>query len=275
MKIKGKTALVAGATRGIGLAIARKLAAAGARLFMPWHDWPKDSEAVQDEFSRLNAGHIFIEADLRNTDNVKSLFEIFKQEADALHILINNIERGGMPIVHGPYSREINRDQWQLELDTTLLAKKLLFDNSLPFLKKADEAAVINITSIAGLVGRSGPAGLIFSDGYAVANKGVASFTENWARLGAPTVRVNEVMLGFIDTRHGKYTRGWHALSEQEKSDILQHTLLERTGTPDEVADTVMFLLKNADYMTGSVVRLDGGYVVGGESVPPIPDGII
>ena len=275
MKIKGKTALVAGATRGIGLAIARKLAADGVRLVLPWYDWPEDSKAVRDEFSQLDAGHIFIEADLRNNRAVENLFEGIRGATGVLHILINNIERGGMPIVHGSYSREINREQWRLEMDTTLLAKRLLFENALPLLKKADEATVINISSIAGLVGRSGPAGLLFSDGYAAANRGVSSLTETWARLGAPTIRVNEIMLGLIDTRHGRSTRGWDALTEQEKADLLQHTLLERTGTPEEVAQTVMYLVKNADYITGTVIRLDGGYVAGGEKIPLMPDGIL
>jgi 3-oxoacyl-[acyl-carrier protein] reductase len=275
MKIEGKTALVAGATRGIGLAIARKLAADGARLILPWHDWPEDSKAVQDEFSQHNEGHIFLKADLRNNRNVKKLFEIIRQKTETLHILINNIERGGMPVVHGSYSHEINRDQWQLEMDTTLLAKRLLFENALPLLKKADQGTVINISSIAGLVGRNGPAGLLFSDGYSAANRGVSSLTQTWAKLGAPTVRVNELMLGLIDTRHGRLTRGWEALTGQEKTDLLQHTLLQRTGTPEEVAETVMFLIGNADYMTGAVIRLDGGYIGGGEKIPPMPDGII
>lgn len=275
MKIEGKTALVAGATRGIGLAIARKLAADGARLILPWHDWPEDSKAVQDEFSQHNEGHIFLKADLRNNRNVEKLFEIIRQKTETLHILINNIERGGMPVVHGSYSHEINRDQWQLEMDTTLLAKRLLFENALPLLKKADQGTVINISSIAGLVGRNGPAGLLFSDGYSAANRGVSSLTQTWAKLGAPTVRVNELMLGLIDTRHGRLTRGWEALTGQEKTDLLQHTLLQRTGTPEEVAETVMFLIGNADYMTGAVIRLDGGYIGGGEKIPPMPDGII
>ena len=112
-----------------------------------------------------------------------------EKKVGALHILINNIERGGMPVVHGSYDRDVNCDQWQLELNTTLLAKKLIFEACLPLLKKAEQASVINISSIAGLTGRIGPAGLIFSDGYAAANRGIASLTETWARIGAPSVR--------------------------------------------------------------------------------------
>ena len=181
----------------------------------------------------------------------------------------------GMPIVHGSYNRDINSDQWQLELETTLLAKRLVFETCLPLLKKASRASVINISSIAGLTGRSGPAGLIFSDGYAAANRAICSLTETWARVGAPSIRVNELMLGIIDTRHGKNTRGWKNLTSAQKNQMLNHTLLGRTGTPEEVVKTVLFLIRNADYMTGTTIRLDGGFALGGEDIPPMPKGII
>jgi len=276
MKFKNKTALVTGATRGIGLAIAKSLAAKGCRLILPlYDDWPDASKALQEKLSCSKQKHIFIQTDLRNRNDVNTMVSIIQEKVGSLDILINNIERGGMPVVHGSYNQEINRDQWQLELDTTLLAKKLIFEACLPLLKEAEQASVINISSIAGLTGRTGPAGLLFSDGYAAANRGIASFTENWARIGAPSVRVNELMVGLIDTRHGKKTRGWQTLTSKQKKQLLGHTLLGRTGTPKEVVKTVHFLISNADYITGTVIRVDGGFVLGGEEVPPMPDGII
>ncbi|MDW7773399.1 MAG: SDR family oxidoreductase [Desulfobulbaceae bacterium] len=275
MKIEGKTALVAGASRGIGLAIARKLAAEGARLILPWFDWPEDSESMQREFSSTDGCHSFILADLRKSSDVKDMAEMIRRNRGSLHILINNIERGGMPVIHGSYELEVNRDQWQLEMETTLHAKHLLFEYCFPLMKEEQDAAIINISSIAGLTGRSGPAGLIYSDGYAAANCGISTLTKTWARLAAPNVRVNEIMLGLIDTRHGRRTRGWEKLTEQERSDLIGHTLLKRTGTPEEVAETVLFLIKNAAYMTGAVIRLDGGFLLGGEKIPPLPKGIL
>lgn len=273
MKIQGKIALVAGGTRGIGLAIARKLASRGARLVIPTYDWPQDVRSVEEEFSRRQAGHICLKADLRDRGEVGHLVEIVNRTYGCLHILINNIERGGMPVVHGSYDRPVNSEQWQLEMDTTLLAKRHLFENCLPLLKKAEEAVVVNISSIAGIVGRSGPAGLIFSDGYSAANRGTSSLTATWARIGAPRIRVNEIMLGLIDTRHGKKTRGWSSLGTQQRQSLVEHTLLGRTGTPAEVAKAVMFLIQDAGYMTGSVLLLDGGYVLGGDKVPAMPSG--
>lgn len=276
MKLKNKTALVAGATRGIGLAIARSLAAKGVRLILPLHDdWPEDTKSLQKELDPADQKHIFIKTDLRDRKDIKKMIATVGKKIGALHILINNIERGGMPVVHGSYDREINRDQWQLELDTTLLAKKLLFEACLPLLKKAGQASVINISSIAGLTGRTGPAGLIFSDGYAAANRGIATLTESWARIGAPSVRVNELMVGLIDTRHGKKTRGWQALTTGQQKQLLDHTLLGRTGTPEEIVETILFLTEKADYITGTVIRIDGGFMLGGENVPPMPDGVL
>lgn len=273
MKIRGKTALVAGATRGIGLAIARKLAARGARLIIPWFDWPEDAQTVAAEFARRSKEHLLVRTDLRDRHEVENLLRDVHQAYGSLHILVNNIERGGMPVLHGSYTRELNREQWQLEMDTTLLAKRLLFEASLPLLREAGQATVINISSIAGLVGRSGPAGLVFSDGYAAANRGVSSLTATWARIGAPAITVNELMLGLFDTRHGKGTRGWQALTPADRKRLLDHTLLRRTGRPEEAARAVLFLIREAEYMTGSVLRLDGGYVLGGEEVPEMPAG--
>ncbi|MCL7487895.1 MAG: SDR family oxidoreductase [Desulfobulbaceae bacterium] len=276
MKLRKKTALVAGATRGIGLAIARGLAAEGVRLVLPWHDdWPDDAKTLQDEFGDTGGNHILVRADLRERQDVDKVAVAAEKKAGALHILINNIERGGMPIVHGSYERSINRDQWQLELDTTLLAKRLIFESCLPLMQKTGQASVINISSIAAITGRSGPAGLLYSDGYAAANRAIASLTETWARISAPSVRVNEIMLGIFDTRHGRDTRGWQALSTAQKKKLLDHTLLGRTGSPGEVVDTVLFLLQKAEYMTGTTIRLDGGYVLGGEKALPVPDGIL
>ncbi|CAK8722726.1 MAG: 3-oxoacyl-[acyl-carrier protein] reductase [Candidatus Electronema aureum] len=270
MNLAIKNALVLGASRGIGRAIARRLTAEGAQLILPWFDWPESVQEMEEEFS----GHLTLQADLRDAESVQAMSRRIANEYGTLHVLINNIERGGMPVVHGSYRRPVNREQWQLELDTTLHAKWLVFDACLPLLRQAKQAAVVNISSVAAITGRSGPAGLLFSDGYTAANRGISSFTETWARIAAPSIRVNELMLGLIDSRHGPSTKGWSLLKEAEREALLRHTLLGRTGSPEEVAEAALFLLR-ADYMTGATLRLDGGFVLGGEKVPEMPDGVI
>jgi len=275
MNISNKCGLVLGASRGIGLAVAQHLADKGARLALPWFDWPEDVQAMCSRFQNDSQDHITMEADLRQREEVARLVEQIDSRFGRLDFLINNIERGGMPVIHGSYDRDINHEQWQLEMETTLHAKWQVFNQCLPLLKKQAQAAVINISSIAGIVGRSGPAGIIFNDGYAAANRGVGSLTKTWARLGAPSIRVNELMLGFFDTRHGPGTRGWAEMTEQQRQAIIDHTLIGRTGKVEEVVQAVLFLLEHGDFITGTTIRLDGGYTLGGEKIPPMPDGVI
>ncbi len=275
MNIAGKKALVLGASRGIGLAVARTLADQGVRLALPWFDWPESAAAMTKEFGGETGDNLIIQVDLRKPDETAGLMAAIEARLGGLDILINNIERGGMPILHGGYHREVNREQWQLEMETTLHAKWIVFEQALPLLRRSPEAVVVNVSSIAGIIGRSGPAGLLFNDGYAAANRGVSSLTETWARLGAPTIRVNEIMLGLIDQRHGPGTRGWALLAEAQQRELLDHTLLRRTGTPEEVARAVLFLVRDADFMTGTVLRMDGGYVLGGEQPADMPEGML
>jgi len=276
MEIKDKVALVLGGSRGIGRAIARALAEAGARLVLPYHnDWPQESAEMKRDFSGLSANHYATQVDLRDKEQVQRLVGQIRDKFGALHILINNIERGGMPVLHGSYDLEANKGQWDLEMDTSLKAKWLVAHNALPLLKTSGDGVIINISSIAGIVGRTGPAGLIFNDGYAAANRAVASLTQTWARAAAPNVRVNELMLGFFDTRHGEGTRGWKLLEDSERQAIVEHTLLERIGSLEDVVKAVFFLIEAAPFMTGAVLRLDGGYVLGGEKVPDMPRGIL
>ncbi|MFH7321379.1 SDR family NAD(P)-dependent oxidoreductase [Desulfurivibrio sp. D14AmB] len=272
MEISGKRALVLGANRGIGRAVTLDLARHGARVIAGCHDWPADTASLERELAVADDGHRVIVADLRTVAGVRDFFGQLATACNCLDILINNLERGGMPVVHGPYSEE----QWDLEIDTTLKAKWWVMREALPLLKAGGRgAAVVVISSISALVGRSGPAGLLFNDAYAAANRGLASFTETWAREGAPQVRVNELMLGLIKTRHAEETRGWGLLSEEQRRDLLGHTLLGRSGEISEVVRVVNFLISQATYMTGSVIRLDGGYLLGGERPPTMPAGVL
>ncbi len=275
MKIKGKTALVLGSSKGIGKAIGMALIESGARVIFTYYDWPDESEKLKREVKDLVGDHCVIKVDLRDKSQVRDLIADIEKRFGELHILINNIERGGMPVVHGSYDRQVNHEQWELELDTTLKAKWLVFHQALPLMKKSGAGAVVTLSSIAGLIGRSGPAGLLFNDGYAAANRAVGLLTETWARQAAPQVRVNELMLGFVETRHAEGTRGWGLLNAGQKQALVDHTPLARTGTLDEVSKAVFFLIEDATFMTGSVLRLDGGYILGGDRVMPMPDGVL
>ena len=271
MELNGKVALVLGAIKGIGKAIGLSLAEQGVRVALNYYDWEEALEELEQDFGDTGLPHHIIKTNLLEVEKIDALVQQVIDRFGRLDILVNNIERGGWPVVHGTYTVE----QWDLEMETTLRAKRWVFDAALPHLEAAGDGAVINLSSIAGIVGRSGPAGLVFNDGYAAANRGVSALTETWARVAAPRVRVNEIMLGFVATRHAQETRGWGLLQEEEKEALIDHTLLQRTGTTEDVVKAVMFILKDAPFMTGAVLRLDGGYVLGGEKVGPMPKGVL
>jgi 3-oxoacyl-[acyl-carrier protein] reductase len=271
MGLNDKVALVLGAIKGIGKGIGLALANEGAMVALNYYDWEESLPSLEKDFARTRTPHMIIRANLLETDRIRGLIQKVMDHFGRIDILINNIERGGWPIVHGPYTRE----QWDLELETTLRTKRWVFEEALPHLKATGNGVVINISSIAGIVGRSGPAGLIFNEGYSAANRGISLLTETWARIGAPEVRVNEIMLGFFETRHGENTRGWKLLKPEDKAALLSHTLMGRFGRIEDIVHAVLFIIKDAPFMTGSLIRLDGGYVLGGEKTPPMPPGVL
>ena len=271
MELKGKVALVLGAIKGIGKGIGLALAKEGVKVAVNYYDWEASLEQMKHDLEETRAEYLVLRTNLLETDTIPSLVDNTIDRFGRLDILINNIERGGWPVVHGPYVRE----QWDLEMATTLRAKWWVYSAALPHLKASGDGVVINISSIAGLVGRSGPAGRIFNDGYAAANRAISSFTEAWAREAAPEVRVNELMLGLVETRHGPQTRGWGLLTKGQRQEIIDHTPLRRVGCIEDVAKAVLFIIRDATFMTGSILRMDGGYMVGGEYMEPMPRGVM
>lgn len=271
MELDNRVALVLGAVKGIGKGIGLALAGQGVKVALNYFDWEESLDDLKHDFKKIGTEHLILRTNLLKTDKIYDLINKVKEHFGRIDILINNIERGGWPIVHGSYTQE----QWDLEMATTLRAKRCVFEAALPSLKASGNGVVINFSSIAALVGRTGPASYIFNEGYSAANRGVSLLTETWARVGAPEVRVNEIMLGIFETRHGENTRGWGLLTNNQKKALLDHTLLKRTGAIDDVIKTVFFIIRNAPFMTGSVIRLDGGYVLGGEKVEPMPEGVV
>lgn len=271
MEMQGGRALVLGGVKGVGKAIALDLARSGAKVAVIWHDWESFLPALERDLKAVTDDFLILRADLRETAKIAETVDSVARRFGGLNVLVNNIERGGWPAVHGPYTEE----QWDLEFATTLRAKRWAFEAALPHLRKSENACVVNVSSIAGIVGRSGPAAPVFAEGYSSANAGISVLTRTWARMGAPEVRVNEIMLGFFDTRHGPETRGWDILTEDERRAILDHTLLNRTGGLDDVTGAVRFLVNDAPFMTGGTLVLDGGYILGGERTLPVPKGVV
>ena len=275
-ELRDRVVLVPGASRPIGRAIAHSFARRGATLVLPTYpDWPESNQEMEQEFSRAAYDFECLPCDLTSSAQTKAMLTEVNNRFGVLHYLINNIDRGGMPIVHGSYDQEVNSQQWQLEFDTTLKAKHHLYRQSFDLLTNSQDGAVINVSSIAGQIGRSGPASILFSDGYSAANRGITSFTRQWARELAPAVRVNEVMLGLFEGRHGPGTRGWELMDKTQQQGLIGQTLKGRTGTPDEAAEFIYYLAVRARYLTGAVIPFDGGFLLGANRVGEMPEGIL
>ena len=267
MKNNKKVAIVLGAIKGIGKEIAMSLLKQEINIAISYYDWEESLEDLKKDIKKKNC--IIEKVDLRSFKETQNFIKKIIKQYGKIDILINNIERGGWPIVHGKYTDE----QWNIETETTLKAKWNVFEAVFPYIKKSDDGIIINISSIAGIVGRSGPASHIFNDCYSALNRSVSMFTENWAKRCAPNVRVNEIMIGFFETRHGKNTRGWGLLSKKQKKNLIDHTLLKRMGTFDDIIKAIHFLIYDAPFMTGSIIKLDGGYTFGSNKVCDMPLG--
>ena len=141
-----------GAVKGIGKGIGLALAREEAKVALNYFDWEESLDELQKDFAKTGQDYLINKTDLLNTNKIQGLIKKVVNHFGRLDILINNIERGGWPVVHGPYVQ----GQWDLEMATTLRAKQWVFDSALPYLKASGDGVVINFSSIAGMVGRAG-----------------------------------------------------------------------------------------------------------------------
>jgi 3-oxoacyl-[acyl-carrier protein] reductase len=255
MRLEGTVALVTGSSKGIGKAIALTLAQQGVRVVLSYHDRESHAQQTREEFARAGFDYLLVQSNLVHPDNAERLVQQTVEHFGQLDILVNNLERGGWPIIHG----DLHPAQWDLEVNTTLKSKFLCYRAAQPYLRQRPQGCVLNIASIAAHTGRRQLYGQIFADAYAAASAGIITLTQNWAREMAPQVRVNCLMLGLIETRHGPHTLGWRTLPEATRTAIVQQTPLQRLGTLDDVATAALFLIRDAAFMTGQTLVLDGG----------------
>jgi 3-oxoacyl-[acyl-carrier protein] reductase len=240
----GQVALVTGATRGIGRAIATELAKQGARVI-----GTATTQAGADAISAYLA-EIGPEAGrgavLNVTDGAASLalVEALQKEYGAVHILVNNAG-----ITQDQLAMRMKDEEWDAVIATNLTAVGRLSRAVLRGMMKAKQGRIINITSVVGSAGNPGQMN------YAAAKAGVAGMSRALAReIGSRGITVNCIAPGFIDT---DMTR---SLNEQQINALLQQIPLGRFGLPEDIAAAVCFLAsKQAGYVTGTTLHVNGG----------------
>ena len=240
-QLVGKTALVTGATRGIGKAIALELAARGAHVV-----GTATSEAGAQTISELladSAGQGVV-LDVTDPALCEALVARLGQESGGPHILVNNAG-----ITRDALAMRMKDDDWDVVLDTNLSAVFRLSRAVIKNMMKARWGRIINITSVVGSCGNPGQAN------YAAAKAGLAGMARALAReLGSRNITVNCVAPGFIET---DMTR---ALNETQAAAILSQIPLGRLGSPADIASAVAFLASSgAAYITGATLHVNGG----------------
>ncbi len=234
-RLDGKTALVTGASKGIGKAIATELAAAGAAVVVGYRSGKDDAEALATEL-----GGSAIQADVSNAEDAKRLVD----EAGDIDILVNNagLTRDGL-------LARMSDDDWRTVLDTNLASVFYTCRAVTRPMMKKRAGAIVNISSIVGVHGNWG------QTNYAASKAGIIGFTKSLAReLGSRNIRANVVAPGYVKTQLTD------VLPEDATGAMLENTPLGRLGDPEDVAGAVRFLCSDAaSFITGEVLLVDGG----------------
>lgn len=240
--LEGKVALITGGAHRIGAAIARMLHAQGMKLVIHYHTSEKAAHALQNELHKNRPESVMlVRGDLNNGEKLaKNLVFETVESFDRLDVAINNASRF-YPTPVG----KITETQWDDIMGPNLKAPYFLAQAAAPHLKKT-EGSIINIADIYGdrpLMGY-----LI----YSVAKAGMVMLTKALARELAPEVRVNAIAPGVILWPESD-------VDEMSKQRIISRTPLKRSGDPNDVAHSVLFLIRDAGFITGHVLTVDGG----------------
>ena len=247
MTLSGRVALVTGASQGIGRACALKLAEAGAAVAVAARSQEKLEQLVQ-QISAGGGNARAFPVDVAEEEQIKTAFKAAIAEFGKIDILVNNAG-----ITRDQLVLRMKRADWDMVLRTNLTSAYLCTQQAMSSMLKQRWGRIINIASIFGQMGQAGQAN------YAASKAGLIGLTMAIAReLGSRNITCNAVAPGFIETAMTS------ALSDDFKQNALKLIPLGRVGTPDDVAHSVVFLAsENASYITGHVLNVNGGMLMG------------
>jgi NAD(P)-dependent dehydrogenase (short-subunit alcohol dehydrogenase family) len=235
--LHGKVALVTGAAKRLGRAIALQLAREGAHVIVHCHHSPAEAQEVVTEITNLGRRAISVPADVAKKSDIDKLFATGAKEFDRLDILVNSASN----FLHADFP-SITEEIWDAALDVNLKAPFFCSQAAAPLLKK-NNGIIINLSDVAGFLGWPGYIP------HSVSKAGVSMLTRVLAKALAPEIRVNAIAPGTISMPDDP---------PELASDFIKRAPLQRTGTTEDVTAAISFLI-NSPFITGEVLLLDGG----------------
>jgi 3-oxoacyl-[acyl-carrier protein] reductase len=247
MQLKDKVAIVTGASRGIGRAIAIDLAARGAAVVVNYHSSESAAQDVAQVIQLAGGKALVARADVSRTDEAAALAKAAVDAFGKVDILVNNAGTTRDTLL-----MTMKEDDWDHVIATDLKSVYTCSKAVVRQMIRQRSGRIINIASVVGLAGQAGQAN------YAAAKAGVIGFTKSLAKeLGSRNITVNAVAPGFIPTALTS------VLTEEQKQLAIKMTPLGRFGQPEEIAYAVSFLASDeAAFITGAVLTVDGGLVM-------------
>lgn len=244
MSLIDKVAMVTGASRGIGKAIALRLAEEGATL-IGTATTEEGAKRITDYLKEKGFKGQGVMMDISQNESIEAAFSKLKDQAPA--ILVNNAG-----LTKDNLFLRMKETEWSQVIQTNLTGAYFVIQACIKSMVKARYGRIINISSVVGSMGNAGQVN------YAAAKAGLFGLTKSLAReLGSRGITVNSVAPGFIDT---DMTR---ELSEAHRTHLLEQIPLARIGTPEDIAEAVLFLVTKGNYITGETLHVNGGMFMG------------
>ena len=242
-----KTVLITGASSGIGKALALCFAQAGYNIIINYSQSKDAALLVEKECQSFGVQSLVIGCDIKKSDEVNAMVNQSLERFGSIEVLINNsgITKDGLLM-------RMKEEDFDAVIDTNLKGTFNVTQAVSKAMMKVRSGKIINMSSVIGLMGNAG------QSNYAASKAGIIGFTKSLAKeLASRNITVNAIAPGFIETKMTE------VLSEELKQNILKEIPLARFGTPEDVAETALFLASDkANYITGQVIQVDGGMVM-------------
>jgi 3-oxoacyl-[acyl-carrier protein] reductase len=245
--LTGKVAVVTGAGRGIGRAIALKLSKLGASVVINYRSSIKEAQELIDEIKSNGGNAEAVQGDVSSLEDAEKVVKFAVEKFGRLDILVNNAG-----ITKDTLLLRMKEEDFDKVLEVNLKGVFNCTKHASAIMLKQKSGRIINISSVIGLIGNAGQAN------YAAAKAGIIGFTKSIAKeLGGRGITVNAIAPGFISTDMTE------VLSDKVKEKLLVSVPLRKLGSPEDVANLAGFLASdNASYITGQVINVDGGMVM-------------